>query len=46
MAQIKIYGVRERLNPVKEQLSEVIHSCVVDAHLNFRRIRNFIVFFP
>lgn len=31
MAQIKIYGVRERLNPVKEQLSEVIHSCVVDA---------------
>lgn len=30
MAQIKIYGVRERLNPIKEQLSEVIHSCVVD----------------
>lgn len=31
MAQIKIYGVRDRLNPVKEQLSEVIHSGVVDA---------------
>ncbi|RAR41356.1 tautomerase family protein [Paenibacillus sp. MDMC362] len=30
MAQIKIYGVRERLNPVKGQLSEVIHSCVAD----------------
>lgn len=31
MAQIKIYGVRERLNPVKEQLSDVIHACVVEA---------------
>lgn len=31
VAQIKIYGVRERLNPVKEELSEVIHSCVVEA---------------
>ncbi|MCV4232670.1 tautomerase family protein [Virgibacillus sp. LDC1] len=31
MAQIKIYGVRDRLDPVKEQLSEVIHACVVEA---------------
>jgi phenylpyruvate tautomerase PptA (4-oxalocrotonate tautomerase family) len=31
LAQIKIYGVREHLNPVKAALSEVIHSCVVDA---------------
>ena len=31
MAQIKIYGVREHLNAVKAELSDVIHSCVVDA---------------
>ena len=31
MAQIKIYGVKEQLNPIKSQLSDVIHSCVVDA---------------
>jgi phenylpyruvate tautomerase PptA (4-oxalocrotonate tautomerase family) len=31
MAQIKIYGIRTHLNSVKARLSEVIHSCVVDA---------------
>ncbi|WP_046214014.1 tautomerase family protein [Paenibacillus wulumuqiensis] len=31
MAQIKIYGLDERLNPIKKNLSEVIHSCIVDA---------------
>ena len=31
MAQIKIYGVGAQLNPIKAQLSDVIHSCVVDA---------------
>jgi phenylpyruvate tautomerase PptA (4-oxalocrotonate tautomerase family) len=31
MAQIKIYGIATNLNPVKARLSEVIHSCVVDA---------------
>jgi phenylpyruvate tautomerase PptA (4-oxalocrotonate tautomerase family) len=31
MAQIKIYGIGSSLNPVKARLSEVIHSCVVDA---------------
>lgn len=31
MAQIKVYGVREHLNPVKSTLSDVIHSCIVDA---------------
>jgi phenylpyruvate tautomerase PptA (4-oxalocrotonate tautomerase family) len=31
MAQIKIYGVREHLDAVKAELSDVIHSCVVDA---------------
>jgi phenylpyruvate tautomerase PptA (4-oxalocrotonate tautomerase family) len=31
MAQIKVYGLREHLDPVKTLLSEVIHSCVVEA---------------
>jgi phenylpyruvate tautomerase PptA (4-oxalocrotonate tautomerase family) len=31
MAQIKIYGVGSRLNPIKAMLSDVIHSCVVEA---------------
>ncbi len=31
MAQIKIYGVAEHLNPIKAQLSNLIHACVVDA---------------
>ena len=31
MAQIKIYGIKENLNGIKAELSDVIHSCVVDA---------------
>lgn len=31
MAQIKVYGLRGSLDPVKARLSDVIHSCVVDA---------------
>ena len=31
MSQIKVYGVDEYLAPVREKLSEVIHSCVMDA---------------
>jgi phenylpyruvate tautomerase PptA (4-oxalocrotonate tautomerase family) len=31
MAQIKIYGVKEHLYRVKAELSEIIHSCVMDA---------------
>jgi len=31
MAQIKIYGVGSQLNPIKAMLSDVIHSCVVEA---------------
>lgn len=31
MAQIKIYGIKERLAPVRERLSEVIHECVMEA---------------
>ena len=29
MSQVKIYGVDERLIPIREQLSEVIHGCVM-----------------
>jgi hypothetical protein len=31
MAQIKVYGHKEQLNPVKAHLSQVIHACVVQA---------------
>jgi phenylpyruvate tautomerase PptA (4-oxalocrotonate tautomerase family) len=31
MGQIKIYGIREHLQPVRDQLSEVLHRCVMDA---------------
>lgn len=31
MAQVKIYGIKEKLTPVRERLSEVIHACVVEA---------------
>jgi 5-carboxymethyl-2-hydroxymuconate isomerase len=31
MGQIKIYGLRSHLDPIKRQLSDVIHSCIVDA---------------
>jgi 5-carboxymethyl-2-hydroxymuconate isomerase len=31
VSQVKIYGVREHLFPIRDQLSEVVHSCVVDA---------------
>ena len=45
MAQLKIYGVRERLEPIKAKLSDVIHSCVVDA-LQLPRDKRFHRFFP
>jgi len=31
VAQIKIYGLREHLEPVRRRLSDAIHSCVVEA---------------
>ncbi len=31
MAQIKIYGLREHVDAVKGQLSDVIHACLVEA---------------
>lgn len=30
MAQVKVYGIAEKLNPVKGRLSDVIHSCTMD----------------
>ncbi len=31
MTQVKIYGLREYLNPIKQELSNVIHASVVEA---------------
>ncbi len=31
MSQIKIYGLKEHLDLIKSSLSDVIHSCVMDA---------------
>ena len=31
MPQISIYGLNTHLNPIKTQLSDVLHSCMVDA---------------
>ncbi|PTB83577.1 tautomerase family protein, partial [Sulfurovum lithotrophicum] len=45
MAQIKVYGIDSHLNPIKEQLSDVIHGCVVEA-LAFPEDKRFHRFFP
>ena len=45
MSQIKIYGLKENLDPIKAKLSDVIHSCVVDA-LHFPEDKRFHRFFP
>ena len=45
MAQIKVYGIDSHLKPIKEQLSDVIHSCVVEA-LVFPEDKRFHRFFP
>jgi phenylpyruvate tautomerase PptA (4-oxalocrotonate tautomerase family) len=31
MGQIKIFGIKKNLYPVREQLSEILHECVVEA---------------
>lgn len=31
MGQVKIYGLREHLEPVKARMSEAIHACIVEA---------------
>lgn len=45
MSQIKIYGLRENLDSIKAELSDVIHSCVVDA-LHFPPDKRAHRFFP
>jgi len=45
MAQIKVYGLDSHLNPIKKQLSDVIHGCVVEA-LVFPEDKRFHRFFP
>jgi 4-oxalocrotonate tautomerase family enzyme len=45
MAQIKVYGIDMHLNPIKEQLSDVIHGCVVEV-LQFPKDKRFHRFFP
>jgi len=45
MAQIKIYGVKDHLNPIKARLSDVIHGCVVEA-LKFPPDKRAHRFFP
>jgi hypothetical protein len=45
MAQIKIYGIREKLIPIRERLSDVIHACVMEA-LQFPADKRAHRFFP
>jgi phenylpyruvate tautomerase PptA (4-oxalocrotonate tautomerase family) len=45
MAQIKIFGLKEHLDRTKAQLSEVIHTCAVDA-LKLPAEKRFHRFFP
>ncbi len=45
MSQIKIYGLRSHLDPIKSQLSDAIHSCVVEA-LQYPIDKRFHRFFP
>jgi len=45
MSQIRIYGIKSHLNPIKQQLSDVIHNCVVEA-LAFPRDKRAHRFFP
>lgn len=40
MGQVKIYGLKDAWHPIKDQLSETIHSCVVDG-LQFPREKRF-----
>lgn len=45
MSQVKIYGIKERINPIKKHLSVVIHQCVMDA-LQFPADKRAHRFFP
>ncbi|AGK96918.1 tautomerase family protein [Clostridium pasteurianum] len=45
MAQIKVYGLKQNLNIIKTELSDIIHSCVVNA-LQYPVEKRFHRFFP
>lgn len=45
MGQIKIYGLEENLNPIKDSISNVVHSCIVEA-FNIPNDKKFHRFFP
>jgi len=45
MAQIKIYGIHSKLNPIKQALSQTIHACVVEV-LGLPEEKRFHRFFP
>ncbi|MCU0438079.1 MAG: tautomerase family protein [Raineya sp.] len=45
MGQIKVFGLAQELNKYKTKMSEVIHSCIVDA-LKFPADKKFQRFFP
>ncbi|MFM6074754.1 MAG: tautomerase family protein [Dolichospermum sp.] len=45
MTQVKIYGIKDYLNPIKQQMSNAIHSCVVEA-LQYPVDKRFHRFFP
>lgn len=31
MGQVKIYGIKDHLHPIREELSQIVHECIVDA---------------
>ncbi len=45
MAQIKIYGLRAHLDPIKARLSDAIHQCVIEA-FDYPADKRFHRFFP
>ena len=45
MSQVKIYGIKEKLIPIRETLSDVVHECVVEA-LKFPQDKRAHRFFP
>jgi Tautomerase enzyme len=45
MPQVKIYGLRTQLDPIKVELSDVIHTCMMDAFA-YPANKRFHRFFP
>ncbi|MBD2414837.1 tautomerase family protein [Nostoc calcicola FACHB-389] len=45
MAQIKVYGLVDKLNPIKTELSNIIHTCVIEI-LQLTPEKRFHRFFP